>query len=91
MNEETRNEVIEEGNTEVAEVKETKEGIGSKAKSWIKRNGKKIGKGILITAGLGLAYVLGRNSSTVSENDADDDTNTDIDAVDVEFTETEGE
>lgn len=88
MSKETKNEVIEEG-TEIAEVEETKEGIGSKAKSWIKRNGKKIGKGILITAGLGLAYVLGRNSSMVSENDTDDDT--DIDAVDVEFTETEGE
>lgn len=88
MSKETKNEVIEEG-TEIAEVEETKEGIGSKAKSWIKRNGKKIGKGILITAGLGLAYVLGRNSSMVSENDTDDDT--DIDAIDVEFTETEGE
>ena len=88
MSKETKNEVIEEG-TEIAEVEETKEGIGSKPKSWIKRNGKKIGKGILITAGLGLAYVLGRNSSMVSENDTDDDT--DIDAIDVEFTETEGE
>ena len=88
MSKETKNEVIEEG-TKIAEVEETKEGIGSKAKSWIKRNGKKIGKGILITAGLGLAYVLGRNSSMVSENDTDDDT--DIDAIDVEFTETEGE
>lgn len=88
MSKETKNEVIEEG-TEIVEVEETKEGIGSKAKSWIKRNGKKIGKGILITAGLGLAYVLGRNSSMVSENDTDDDT--DIDAIDVEFTETEGE
>lgn len=88
MSKETKNEVIEEG-TEIVEVEETKEGIGSKAKSWIKRNGKKIGKGILITAGLGLAYVLGRNSSMVSENDTDDDT--DIDAIDVEFTETENE
>ena len=86
MNEKMNKEVIEEG-TEIQMVEETEEKTSSKVKSWIKRNGKKIGKGILITTGLVLAYTLGRSYSKVSEDLTDEDS----DVIDVEFDETETE
>ena len=76
MNEKIKNEVIEEVET-VEETTETKEGFLTKAKGWVKRNGKKIAVGAVGIVGLGLAYSLGKNSSADSEDsneEAEDDT-----------------
>ena len=76
MSEIKKNEVIEEVET-VEETTETKEGFLTKAKGWIKRNGKKIAVGAVGIVGLGLAYSLGKNSSADSEDsneEAEDDT-----------------
>mgnify|MGYP006981642756 FL=1 len=76
MSEIKKNEVIEEVET-VEETTETKEGFLTKAKGWVKRNGKKIAVGAVGIVGLGLAYSLGKNSSADSEDsneEAEDDT-----------------
>lgn len=76
MSEIKKNEVIEEVET-VEETTETKEGFLTKAKGWVKRNGKKIAVGAVGIVGLGLAYSLGKNSSADSEGsneEAEDDT-----------------
>lgn len=76
MNEKIKNEVVEEVET-VEETTETKEGFLTKAKGWVKRNGKKIAVGAVGIVGLGLAYSLGKNSSADSEDsneEAEDDT-----------------
>lgn len=68
MNENMKNEVIEEVN-EVEEIEETKEGFLTKAKGFVKRNGKKIAIGAVGIVGLGLAYGLGKKSSEDSDED----------------------
>lgn len=74
MSKEIKNEVVEVEEVEtVEETKETKEGFLTKAKGWVKRNGKKIAIGAVGIVGLGLAYTLGKNSSEESE-DSDDET-----------------
>lgn len=80
MSEEIKNEVVNEGET-VEETTETKEGFLTKAKGWVKRNGKKIAVGAVGIVGLGLAYTLGKNSSADAE-DFDEDTDDDSSGVD---------
>lgn len=75
MKEEIKNEVIEEGET-VEETTETKEGFLTKAKGWVKRNGKKVALGAVGIVGLGLAYTLGKKSS---EDSVDFDIETEVD------------
>ena len=77
MNEEkNENEVIEEV-TETVEVEnETKEKFLPKALGWVKRNGKKVVTGVAVTAGLGLAYALGKKSGgsdDYMDEESDDD------------------
>lgn len=61
MNENKKNEVIEV--EEIEETTETKEGFLTKAKGFVKKNGKKIAVGAVTIVGLGLAYGLGKKSS----------------------------
>ena len=88
MSEKMKNEVMEM-ETEVEEIEETKEGFLTKAKGFMKRNGKKIATGVVAVVGLGLAYALGQNSVKGSDDFTDEDS--DSDTIDVEFTETEEE
>lgn len=88
MNENKNNEVIEEVET-VEEITETKEGFLTKAKSFVKRNGKKIAIGAVGIVGLGLAYTMGKKSSDETEDHYDEE-NIDSD-TEVEFTESENE
>lgn len=81
MNEKIKNEVVEEVET-VEETTETKEGFLTKAKGWVKRNGKKIAVGAVGIVGLGLAYSLGKNSSTDSE---DSNEETEDDSIEVDY------
>lgn len=67
MSKEIKNEVIEEVET-VEETTETKEGFLTRAKGWVKRNGKKVALGAVSIAGIGLAYALGKRSSVDSED-----------------------
>lgn len=67
MSKEIKNEVIEEVET-VEETMETKEGFLTRAKGWVKRNGKKVALGAVSIAGIGLAYALGKRSSADSED-----------------------
>ena len=80
MNEIKKNEVIEEVET-VEETTETKERFLTKAKGWVKRNGKKIAIGAVGVVGLGLGYVLGKNSSADSEdsNEETEDNTVEVD------------
>lgn len=89
MSEKIKNEVVEEV-TETVEVKETKEGFMSKAKGWVKRNGKKVALGAVGVVGLGLAYALGQKSAEVSEDFMDEE-EADSDTDEIEFTEIESE
>lgn len=89
MNENKKNEVIEEGET-IEETTETKEGFLTKAKGFVKRNGKKIAVGAVGIVGLGLAYAMGKKSSEETEDHYDEE-DTDSDTNDVEFTESENE
>lgn len=73
MNEKIKNEVIEEVET-VEETTEPKEGFLTKAKGFVKRNGKKIAIGAVSVVGLGVAYALGKKSSEESEVFDDEDT-----------------
>lgn len=81
MNKEIKNEVIEEVET-VEETTETKEGFLTKAKGWVKRNGKKIAVGAVGIVGLGLAYTLGKNSSAETE---DSNEETDDDTIEIDY------
>lgn len=77
MSEENKkNEVIEEVTETVEVEKETKEKFLPKAFGWVKRNGKKVVTGIAVTAGLGLAYALGKKSGgsdDYMDEDSDDE------------------
>lgn len=69
-------EVLEEVVTEEEQVEETKkENVFKKGVNFVKRNGKKIGTGVLIGAGLVAAYAFGKKSGEDSEvcEDEDDD------------------
>ena len=88
MDENMKNEVIEEVEN-VEETPETKEGFLTKAKSFVKRNGKKIAIGAVGVVGLGLAYAMGKKSSEKTEDSYEEDA--DSDPVDVVFTEVEDE
>lgn len=88
MDENKKNEVIEEVET-VEEIPETKEGFLTKAKSFVKRNGKKIAIGAISIVGLGLAYGMGKKSSEETEDSYEEDANSD--PVDIVFTEVENE
>lgn len=66
MNENKKNEVIEEVET-IEETTETKEGFLTKAKGFVKKNGKKIAVGAVGIVGLGLAYAMGKKSSNETE------------------------
>lgn len=66
MNENKMNEVIEEVET-IEETTETKEGFLTKAKGFVKKNGKKIAVGAVGIVGLGLAYAIGKKSSEETE------------------------
>lgn len=83
MNEKIKNEVIEEVET-VEETTETKEGFLTKAKGWVKRNGKKIAIGAVGIVGLRLGYALGKNSSADSEdsNEETEDNTVEVDCHD---------
>lgn len=67
----------------IEEVVETKEGFLTKAKSFVKRNGKKIAIGAVSVVGLGVAYALGKNSSEGSE--VFEDENIDGDSIEIEI------
>lgn len=77
MNEKNeKNEVIEEVTETVEGEKETKEKFLPKAFGWVKRNGKKVVTGVAVTAGLGLAYALGKksgDSDDFMDEDSDDE------------------
>lgn len=81
MSEIKKNEVVEEVET-VEETTETKEGFLTKAKGWVKRNGKKIAIGAVGIVGLGLGYALGKNSSADSE---DSNEETEDDTIEVDY------
>lgn len=67
-------EVIEEVVTEEGQVEKTKkENIFKRGVGFAKRNGKKIGTGVLIGAGLVAAYALGKRSGVDSEVCDDED------------------
>lgn len=77
-------EVIEEVPTTEEQVEETKkENIFKKGVNFVKRNGKKIGTGVLVGAGLVAAYALGKRSGEGSE-DCDE---AEEDAIDADYTE----
>lgn len=82
MNEKVKNEVIEEVEA-VEETTETKEGFLTKAKSFVKRNGKKIAVGAVGVVGLGVAYALGKNSSEGTAVFEDEDI--DGDSIEIEI------
>ena len=77
MSEENKkNEVIEEVTETVEVEKETKGKFLPKAFGWVKRNGKKVVTGVAVTAGLGLAYALGKKSGSSDDymdEDSDDE------------------
>lgn len=84
-------EVIEETEVENVQSEETKkENIFTKGANFVKRNGKKIGAGVLIGAGLLAAYAFGKRSVVGSEDydEADDSEESDYDPED-STTETE--
>lgn len=88
MSENAKNiEVVENENTEVAEVKESKmKGFVTKVGKGVKKHGKKIVAGVAIGA-LGLAaYALGARSKN---EDSDDCCYGEDDAIDVEYSEVE--
>lgn len=80
MNENKKNEVVEV--EAIEETTETKEGFLTKAKGFVKKNGKKIAVGAVTIVGLGLAYGLGKKSSEETEESDEE-----IDYDDVEFEE----
>ena len=74
-------------NVEVDEVEETmeetKEGFLTKAKGFMKKNGKKIAVGAAVITGIGVAYTLGKNSvGTFSSEVVDTVTDTISDVAD---------
>lgn len=83
MNENIKNEVIEEVEL-VEETVETKEGFLTKAKSFVKRNGKKIAIGAVSVVGLGVAYALGKKSSGDSEEFEIDDVDGDLIEIEID-------
>lgn len=89
------NEEVKSVNTEEAveaEVTEEikREGFGSKAMGWVKRNSKKIATGVAVVVGLGLAYAAGKNSSSEDSEEISDDV-AEEEAPETEFSEVESE
>ena len=72
MNEKKENMNVEETEENIVEMRRE-----SKVRSFMKKNGKKIAAGVAIVAGVGMVYVLGKNSikaiPSVDVSDAIDD------------------
>lgn len=66
--------VIENANVEEFEgtTEETKVGFKTKAREFMKKNGKKIAVGIAIVGGIGLIYAIGKNTTIVPDEVIDD-------------------
>lgn len=73
-------------NVEVDEVEETmgetKERFLTKAKGFMKKNGKKIAVGAAVITGIGVAYKLGKNTNLVDDQVIDTVTDTIGDVAD---------
>lgn len=63
-------------------MEETKEGFLTKTKGFMKRNGKKIAVGAAIVVGIGVAYVLKKNTNVVDDQVVDTVTDTIGDVAD---------